>query len=577
MNTIMVTATVLTTHDERLIDGLSTSFYQHLLHNAKKTSETDDNPSSTSSLLGPELVDQALQEIIRRRLSSSSSLMNNNDDAAVVFASDNEILQKAQDRAFYLWKNSNSSTDDESTTVPSTQPTSISLFLNQLHAGSGGLDTFMTWGKIQELNTSLPEKLTMLWQVEYIDDLLPDWDDVSRFLQAGLFLFLEEENSIDNTKSILQLHRKWFHQTRGSSNNPEYRTLQIDLAQNLVSAVKHWLLETDKPNKRIDADNNDDHVAAVVGTVLDMFGDWVDRTGAFDPSNECMQAIGTAIWDWLGGSNQRLPHIIRRHCPYAAWFAKWAVAYMTPEQTIALVSRKSPFNFQQGGNTTTLYQMFAPASQSLDEMSSSAATTTATTTNNNKRDVDDSHYATAVFALSILKSVLVSTRVSRFPWHLLLLQPQPTGPQQQQLVSTLESSATTETTNAIQSRLLNYYLQLMHGSLMATSTRITQVGDDVVPLRISDDDYQTIVLCVDAIDTIMCGTRNNDENDGSAASTAIQSFYKANAMEEVVAALLSQMAASNDGGTPQNRMLLRDMLDRASHWSTVSLFYRFRR
>lgn len=482
-----------TTFDERLTGMLSTSFYSYLLHNNSKKNYIE-NPCFTQ-----DLVDQALREIRRRR----STALEIDDP------SDSAILEKAQERALRLWKDEYkcASTDEEhsGSSQNSPKPTSISLFLNQFH--SGCLTRIITWDKIQEQATSPQEKLTLLKKIEYIDDILQDWEEVLPFLQASL---ADREATI-LVDDVVHLHRMWFNLTRGSSVNQEYQSVQINLMQNLVTAVDSWATKMDgdgKPSPSIEL---------CARTSLDMFGDWINRIGASGQRDDSLQKIVTSFWGWIG--HQRMQHIMHRHCPYAKWLAKW-IAYLTPEESIALVSDASPFSHE----SNTLSCLFIDASTNLHAVSQLSVV---------ERDV---RYSTAVFNLAVLRSVLVSTRVSHFPWHLL-------QPAEDQL------AFQAVTTRNSQFQLLNLYIQLIQMAQVPTERGVA--SREV-------NDYHLLLLCVDAIETLLCGSYYY----GSTESRMTNTGY--NDMEVEVSGLLSRVAS-----TGVSHRVLRSMLDRVQRCCSV--------
>lgn len=448
----MATATI----DDRLVNQLSSSLAEHLLRDHALVNDGTERPA-----LSQDLIDQVMPEIRRRR--SSPLLPTDPTDA--------EIFQRARDSAVHLWSEQSTRVHDDQI-LGETKPTAVTLFLNQFHSSGGGLlDSVVTWDKIQGQATTPREKLVMLNKVEYIDDIMMDWEDIRSFLQAEL---------IHSTVDVVALHRQWWHLTRGSSN-PEYRALQADLVQNLVSVVDRWAL-----HEGAGFENTGLELELCVCTSLDMFGDWVDGTGFFDPNAHQTAAIGEALWDWLG--HQSLQRVMRRHCPHGKWLAQW-VAYQMPNRTIALVSRSCRFGKADCSIPTFLFQQ---ASLLLERAPLSAAVV--------PRD-DDDDFATLVFAVSMFRSVLSSTRVSRFPWHLLL----PKGDDLSTPPPTPPTPPSTDTSARSRHILIDLCVLLIRVTLLPTV--IGGVVVAVVDDNNDKNDYATIMCSADLIETILIGTQ----------------------------------------------------------------------
>jgi len=375
------------------------------------------------------LLDQARLEIRRR------GRYHEDEDAS---AEVEKILQQAQAQAALI-RTSQDQSSKEDTVSGGAGATSFSLFA--FVGGSSSLllnaplAAYCSWEAMQEEATTVKETLTLLQKVEYADDMLPDWETgVRPFLRQAL----EDDDHDDELPSCddaVHLHRKWYQLTRGSGSI-EYQAMQLDLLENLVSQQTSSLKESS--------------IKLRIETSLDIFADIVDR-GIVKNQKRCNE-IGTLLWTRLlspPSSTSNVWQMIIDHDPHAVGLSKWIIGCLTSEEVVSLLTMK------------VLGQDGTPASTSILERLLKSA-----------NDCDEQLFS-ACFSASILRSALVTTRVSGFPWHLAVAQ--------------------TDLAAAPQTAIAGTYVRLIY--------RILENKKSPSLLR----EWDALIMCVDALDTILCG------------------------------------------------------------------------
>jgi len=398
------------TMEERLVAGLAASLAEH-----------DANPAR---------LDQARREIRRRLLDDHDGVLG--DDIVET------VLQKARAKSAEIQKIKSSEASEPSSTT-NANTGSFSLFASLV---GGGLNAFVSWEMIQEQASSTAEKLTMLQKVQYIDDILPDWDSaVSPFLKEAL-----ADPEVAST--AIRLHRKWFHLTR--SCGAEYESMQLDMLENLLK------IECAVPCTFLSEQQK-----LAITTAMDMFADFVDRN---TESSKRRNEIGQLLWGKIPTALAR--QVMVDHDPHASCLTKWIMGYLRAEETINLLTMDPDFNM-------------------LEFLLKRAHETTAALAvgMSNKGLTERLHPTPEVcFTLSILRSILVSTRLYRFPWSLLPGTP----------AAMVDHVAPT---NLLQPAA-DSFCRLIYGTLASNT--------DELKLK---DDWQTVVMCSDALDTMLCGCR----------------------------------------------------------------------
>ena len=291
------------------------------------------------------------------------------------FSCSEDQLTTIRDDAFLRRLSQESSLPSlKSSITSSTGSSQMSLFLNQL-GGGGALASFMTWDRIEEEAGGDQDQIVHLLQnVQHLDDLLPDW---SNHVQPFMIQALQTSNG----DSVLELHRSWFAKCRSSS---EYRALQIGLCQNLVTSI---VLADEATNGR----------QSRVDLAVRMFSDWMQR-GLY-VHDDRVWTIGCTLWRLL--LQQDMTASLRKADPQGIWFSAW-IAHLSPDQVRDLIlGREDETNNAEGMSLDSTLQWCH-----------TCLSRTGTLLNLND-------HAICCFWLSLLDSLLESTRVSRFPWDAL--------------------------------------------------------------------------------------------------------------------------------------------------------------
>lgn len=385
--------------DERLVKLAASSLAENLREACPPA--TDDNDVTPDPHLTEKLMKQLSFDIQRRkslledsrkacRLVVAEDMEDHTASTADDSFSDGELLRRVREEGFLQWKQqqASSSLPDLQNTA-SKKSSQMSLFLNQFNAGGSALQSFMSWHRIQEESQGDPAvQLQMLKSVQHLRDILPDWEgSVKSFFLQGLLQSQQQQQQDD----FVGLHRQWFDQSRHST---EFRTLQIDLCQNLVTAMQRMTTASTTKN----------HLNAMMDLALDMFEDWMLR-GIY-VQDDRVWAIGRTLWNWLtvaAGANDPTATAAAQAMIQvdgeATWFSSWS-AHLSPDQCLELVEGNDSSSSDGG-----LSQAIAWCHSYFEQEGES-----------NKTSEDE---AKCFFWLSIMHSVLESTRVSRFPWQLV--------------------------------------------------------------------------------------------------------------------------------------------------------------
>jgi hypothetical protein len=244
-----------------------------------------------------------------------------------------------------------------------------SLFLSQLNATGGGggglLGGFVTWDMIREQECSDEEKIDRLAKIQYVDDILADWE-------TGIRPFLAQFETLQ----VCTLYRTWFGKARSTGTTDSY-AMQRDLAALLLDGslskssstqVSHWAL----------------------ASTVEMLIDLVDRQ-----IPDC-HALGKRLWRIILCNHNNLVDVVVQTDPYAISFALWLSSdEMTVESTLNLVSGSTLIGADEDSVDISALLERAIAGKS----------------------VPDEHF---YFTLSMLRSIINCTRVNKFPWELVL-------------------------------------------------------------------------------------------------------------------------------------------------------------
>lgn len=417
--------------DERLVTGLTLSFIAHLC-----TDVTD--PWSRNTIR-----EQARCEIRRRC-------------PFITYTEATMLLQRAIKRAQEQQQQHllrRSLPNNSNTTLPTIHPnppgTSFSLFSQEIVKGNGSLlenfDTInspITWEQIQEMENSDVDKLNRLLQVEYIDDILPDWEKSIRpFVQS---LLLQQER----IHECRLLHQKWFGMTRGMAS-PEYQMLRLDLTENMIHAME----VKDDVHDVVDVRS-----CCCIRMALDFFADLVDCCSTLQDQTR-RNTFGNRLWVlmWRNPTNRTA---MIQHDPMAVGFSQWIMYCTTPGETMTLVTNQH----------SALSELFHTARVFTESIIIGDQTTLRPTTM-----IDD-----CCFCLSILRSILVSTRAAYFPWQVMM---------------SIETECNKHSGTSLEPLMLplvECYCKLMYTTLHM---------DEANEIKC----FAVVTVCADALDTMVSG------------------------------------------------------------------------
>ena len=204
-------------------------------------------------------------------------------------------------------------------------------------------------------NASQEEIIRELAKVEYVDDLVPDWNDILLFLK-----------DTDHDK-FAAIHHALFEKSRTSL---EHEVLQQGILESVFSRVQ-WILN-DKGTK-VDA------LPDIVVLFKKIWMDCMERTVCLRSANH----IGQTIWNTLLKPHKEQPSAFIRCMKdtKAEWFSAWT-RHLSIHDVLQLVD-----------DSFSILPMLVNRSERKDELGG--------------------------YFTCILRSILVKIRVSLFPWHVL--------------------------------------------------------------------------------------------------------------------------------------------------------------
>lgn len=205
---------------------------------------------------------------------------------------DEEELRNAIPKAIAKWKKIN----QNATNKKEVQKKSFSLF--------DQLQSFQLPVSLEEIKeaSSAKERLAAFKKISFLDDLLMDWNEIKPLLMKDL----QENDESDTKLEILNLHRKWFHDGRCSS---EYLQLQYELCQNLLNIVM---------NQKQNPSFETGFLFKIVQTWCDLFLDIMQR-GLY--SRELVETMEKQFMLLLRDRNQLLALADNR----TRWFQAWTI------------------------------------------------------------------------------------------------------------------------------------------------------------------------------------------------------------------------------------------------------------
>jgi hypothetical protein len=418
---------------------------------------------------------------------------------------------------------------------------SVSLFhtSSQQSSSVSMLNQFVTLDSIKECNDNhRPGIISALANVIYLEDLIPDWDEICELLRHELTTLICRPSTTPNVaedsnqygQTILDLHRCWFHKTRRNVQgtcSQDDRMIQTTLAHNLVQVVQSVELNATTGSSELISTNtqlyrqiNIQLFRSCITTILDMIADWVDRN-VYRHSDPIMKEIGITVWNWSVYSTSinhyydtnheqsiTIHTIIRKHCPFGRWIYQYLTnRYMCMNEIVELISQTrspSPISHSIAGTVKNvdaaqlenlMVYLYNISIQKWNEFIESSIPSS----------VLNQQFVSYVWILSCFRSIFVTTRVSHFPWEILLSlhDTSPTGLQVDQ-----NTAKTTKLTTKVpeQSVLLIFqlYFQLLQW-LMYMDNKDDTTTIDHHQTEISRDIDMIGSICIDAIEILISG------------------------------------------------------------------------
>jgi hypothetical protein len=250
----------------------------------------------------------------------------------------------------------------------------------------------MSWERLlEESGESTEKKIQILLNLEHLQDILLDWDDhVAPFFLEGL-----RNELSSSSREFYELHKLWFSKSRASN---EFRTMQIGLCQNLVTVINEQLA-----SKKVPLAETNNTIRDYVELALLMFEDWMLR-GLY-VHDKRVQSIGECFWIWLQADAEGRMSVAGQSVvevdPAATWFTSWT-AHLSADQCLALAL--------SDGSADIL-------SNAIRQCHGYAVKTELTLSSNSNE------YRMFFFWISIVHSILETTRAFRFPWDLVVVAP----------------------------------------------------------------------------------------------------------------------------------------------------------
>ena len=215
--------------------------------------------------------------------------------------------------------------------------------------------------------------------------------------------------------------------------------------------------------------------------------------------------IGTLIWTCflVNPSSGQLLQIMMDQDPHAVTLAKWIMG-LTPDEVVALLTMKMAARANDSGDDRSVDQ------DDKEDKSTTILERLWFAVESRESMVDDGGsqvdmLAHVCFFRSILRSALVVTRVSGFPWH------------QVAKTATNDATTTTVSTAVLIPALAGSYCRLLYSILVVQESNDAQASP---PTNDSGDDARNaqlprprdaVVMCVDALSTIESGCRRSDD------------------------------------------------------------------
>lgn len=264
----------------------------------------------------------------------------------------------------------------------SSKSKSISLF-DQLMGG--GFQPPVTMDDIKEAQNA-QDRVAVFRRVSYIDDLLPDWNEIKPILSSDLQKSLQSNTALE----IITIHRKYYDLGRASA---EYLLLQYDICHHIFDAILTYTRQDDA-----DADS----LLLLIRTWDDILVDLIQRD--------------VFVENLVGSMESRMLELLVDDSKLHRATSTESIRCSTAE-ILALVDPHARW-FQGWVRCTSLGNLLTL----LEKTSILPAIIARCCLDSTRTELDDdSMVAKSALrdqSLFILASIIEKTRVSCFPWHL---------------------------------------------------------------------------------------------------------------------------------------------------------------
>lgn len=447
------------------------------------TSDDDDNDKHLQQV---ETTLQQIMKALHQRmlhsdfgniwLEGDNGNMSVNDTIRIMFRTG---VQKWKEE---IKKNSVTSINNTSSNR-TTAKQSFSL-LDQL---TGGFAPPITLEEIQEATTS-ESRFQVFEKVEFIDDLVPDWEEINLILKKELSKTNSDvQQSGTLRRKYLELYRKLYHKCRSSI---EYTNIRYDLCHNVLDSIIEHLgtvtgtttgtstiqneeLEGEEKLTNIDNDNNTDKeddmmVRYQIQTWYDMFLDLMQCDLYSSTFNQIISMEVKMMVLFLRANKNCTATTVTtsstttssKTCPILSsidydtkWFQSW-INHIHYKDLIPLLELCNVLPY-----LISTIQMEKTIDDSTDQLLQQQE----------EQQEQEQH-----FALSILIHILEKTRVIHFPWILIFDE------------DINSSTSTTSTSKSTSSSLILSY-----------------------------DDVSSLMKSISTVEESIMKTRNNDKSSSS--------------------------------------------------------------
>ena len=272
----------------------------------------------------------------------------NHEEKVVVSLSPDDILA-CIDKTLQTWRNE--APVVKKTTAAKYGGTSFSLL------AMGGLAAFFSWPAVQQDCATDEDIWRALGQVEYLEDVLPNWTtDIRPWIQ---------QRRHHNPQACTTLYRQWYGKAR-SQESPEKNVIVGDMMEDLFQAR-----DNNDETKETLVEYTDAGRQSLLALGLDMVTDFMVRKAACPPLI-CLTVL------WKASFDASLAKAITERDPTGDWLRLYL-------QTHPCAYRQIPLN-------VSLLAAFVKENH----------------------DTTTTHWA---YVLSLLAHILITVRSSGFPWE----------------------------------------------------------------------------------------------------------------------------------------------------------------